>query len=141
MPVLMDVAVKNPNLQLDISFADRGVDLVEEGIDLVVRLGDPCNQASLVGRRIGTQHSLICASSDYLDRRGRPASVEEQKEHDCLAFSMVDRGQRWCVDILGHSAAPYDHPWGSPERCSLEWLGHCLPFYMAGGRTHLTVSA
>ncbi|UXN58318.1 LysR substrate-binding domain-containing protein [Phyllobacterium zundukense] len=52
MPVLMDVAVKNPNLQLDISFADRGVDLMEEGIDLVVRLSDPGNQASLVGRRM-----------------------------------------------------------------------------------------
>jgi DNA-binding transcriptional LysR family regulator len=95
MPVLTDVAIKNPDLQLDISFTDRRVDLVEEGIDLVVRLGDPGNQASLAGRRIGTQHSLICASPDYLARRGRPTSIEELKNHDCLAFAKDGRPLPW----------------------------------------------
>ncbi|WP_244496116.1 LysR substrate-binding domain-containing protein [Ensifer sp. Root31] len=98
MPVLMDVAAKNSNLRLDISFADRRVELVEEGIDLVVRLGDPGNQASLVGRRIGTQHSLICASPDYMDRRGRPASVEDLSDHDCLAFSKDGRPLPWLIE-------------------------------------------
>lgn len=97
MPVLNEVADRNPELNLDISFTDRQVDLVEEGIDLVVRLGDPGDHASLIGRRIGTQRSIICAAPVYLDRRGRPASVEELVNHDCLAFAKDGRPLPWAV--------------------------------------------
>jgi len=97
MPVLKEVADSNPDLNLDISFADRQVDLVEEGIDLVVRLGDPGDHASLIGRRIGAQHSIICAAPAYLDRRGRPTSVEHLGNHDCLAFARDGRPLPWAV--------------------------------------------
>lgn len=97
MPVLKEVANANPDLNLDISFTDRQVDLVEEGIDLVVRLGDPGDHASLIGRRIGTQRSIICAAPAYLDRHGRPASVEELGNHDCLAFAKDGRPLPWAV--------------------------------------------
>lgn len=97
MPVLVDVANRNPDLNLDISFTDRQVDLVEEGIDLVVRLGDPGDHASLIGRRIGAQRSIICAAPSYLDRRGRPASVEDLVNHDCLAFARDGRALPWAV--------------------------------------------
>lgn len=97
MPVLMRVVACHPELDLDISFTDRRVDLVEEGIDLVVRLGDPGNQANLVGRRIGTQRSVICASPAYLERRGLPATVEDLGDHDCLAFSRDGRPLPWVV--------------------------------------------
>lgn len=104
MPVLSDIARKNPDLGLDISFSDRRVDLVEEGIDLVVRLGDPGDQASLTGRRIGTQRSLICASPAYLDRRGRPQSFDELDKHDCIAFARDGRPMPWPVPQTGQSA-------------------------------------
>ncbi len=97
MPVLTEVADGNPDLNLDISFTDRQVDLVEEGIDLAVRLGDPGNHASLIGRRIGTQRSIICAAPAYLDRRGRPTFVEELVKHDCLAFAKDGRPLPWAV--------------------------------------------
>ncbi|MDF0490285.1 LysR family transcriptional regulator [Sphingomonas sp. H39-1-10] len=97
MPVLMAVAEQNSDLDLDISFTDRRVDLVEEGIDLVVRLGDTGDQANLAGRRIGTQRSFICASPAYLDRRGRPASVRDLGDHDCLAFARDGRPLPWAV--------------------------------------------
>lgn len=97
MPVLKEVADRNPDLNLDISFTDRQVDLVEEGIDLVVRLGDPGDHASLIGRRIGTQRSIICAAPAYLDRHGRPTSVEELVKHDCLAFAKDSRPLPWAV--------------------------------------------
>ncbi|MCZ4072072.1 LysR family transcriptional regulator [Agrobacterium sp. LMR679] len=95
MPVLMEVADRNPDLELDISFTDRRVDLVEEGIDLAVRLGDPGDHASLVGRRIGTQRSIICAAPAYLKRRGRPSSVDELEDHDCLTFAKDGRPLPW----------------------------------------------
>lgn len=97
MPILTEVVARNPDLELDVSFTDRLVDLVEEGIDLAVRLGDPGSHASLVGRRIGTQRSIICASPHYLDRRGRPGSVEDLADHDCLAFARDGRPLPWRV--------------------------------------------
>jgi DNA-binding transcriptional LysR family regulator len=97
MPVLVEVANSNPDLNLDISFADRQVDLVEEGLDLVVRLGDPGDHASLIGRRISAQRSIICAAPAYLDRRGRPTSVEQLGHHDCLAFAKDGRPLQWAV--------------------------------------------
>ncbi len=97
MPVLMGVARRNPDLNLDVSFTDRQVDLVEEGIDLVVRIGDPGDHASLVGRSIGRQHSIICAAPTYLNSRGRPTAIEELGNHDCLAFGKDGRPLPWTV--------------------------------------------
>ena len=97
MPVLVGVASRNPDLNLDVSFTDRQVDLVEEGIDLVVRIGDPGDHASLVGRSIGRQHSIICAAPTYLNSRGRPTAVEELDNHDCLAFGKDGRPLPWAV--------------------------------------------
>lgn len=97
MPVLMDVADENPELDLDVSFTDRRIDLVEEGIDLAVRLGDPGNQANLIGRRVGTQRSIICASPAYLERRGQPTCFEDLANHDCLGFARDGRPLLWTV--------------------------------------------
>jgi DNA-binding transcriptional LysR family regulator len=97
MPVLMEVAAKNPELELDISFTDRRVDLIEEGVDLAVRLGDPGNQASLIGRRIGAERRIICAAPAYLHRRGRPTSTDDLGDHDCLAFASDGRPRPWVV--------------------------------------------
>ncbi|PKU22904.1 LysR family transcriptional regulator [Telmatospirillum siberiense] len=107
MPVLMAVAERNPDLDLDISFTDRRVDLVEEGIDLVVRLGDPGDQMTLVGRRIGTQHSVICASRAYLERRGRPATGDDLDHHDCLAFARDGRPLPWAVADQNGGSKPF----------------------------------
>lgn len=111
MPVLADVADKNPDLELDVSFTDRRVDLVEEGIDLAVRLGDPGDHASLVGRRIGVQRSIICASPAYLDRRGRPSSADELGDHDCLAYAKDGRPLPWAASGPDGIARPFTvHP-------------------------------
>lgn len=107
MPVLTKVADGNPDLDLDISFTDRQVDLVEEGIDLVVRLGDPGDHASLIGRRIGTQRSIICAAPAYLERHGCPTSVEELGSHDCLAFAKDGRPLPWAVCGPGETVRPF----------------------------------
>lgn len=110
MPVLKEVADGNPDLNLDISFTDRQVDLVEEGVDLVVRLGDPGDHASLIGRRIGTQRSIICAAPTYLDRRGRPAFVEELVDHDYLAFAKDGRPLPWAISGPGGAVRPFVIP-------------------------------
>ncbi|WCM25988.1 LysR family transcriptional regulator [Sphingomonas sp. QA11] len=97
MPVLQEVAAANPDLELDVSFTDRLVDLVEEGVDLAIRLGHPGHHASVIGRRIGTQRSLICASPAYLDEHGRPQSALDLAGHACLAFGKDGRPLPWRI--------------------------------------------
>lgn len=97
MPVLMKLLAIHPALDLDVSFTDRRIDLIEEGIDLVVRLGDPGDQAHLVGRRIAWQRSVVCAAPDYLERRGRPSTIGDLANHDCLAFARDGRPLPWTI--------------------------------------------
>lgn len=87
MPILKDVANQYPALEMDLSFTDRRIDLVEERVDLAVRLGDPGNSASLNARNLGAQHSVICASPGYLIRRGLPRTPRDLHQHDCLGFA------------------------------------------------------
>ncbi|WP_229656964.1 LysR substrate-binding domain-containing protein [Burkholderia pseudomallei] len=73
LPALLDVAQRHPLLRLDLSFTDRRSDLVDEGIDRTVRIGDPGGgSASLACRGLGRRRSAPCASPAYLARRGRP---------------------------------------------------------------------
>ncbi|KGS93862.1 aldo/keto reductase [Burkholderia pseudomallei] len=73
LPALLDVAQRHPLLRLDLSFTDRRSDLVDEGIDRAVRIGDPGGgSASLACRGLGRRRSASCASPAYLARRGRP---------------------------------------------------------------------
>ncbi|MBG0811902.1 LysR family transcriptional regulator [Methylosinus sp. H3A] len=95
MPALLELARRHAELDLDISFTDRNVLLVEEGVDLVVRLGEPGDLATLIGRKLGTQRALLCAAPAYLDARGRPRTPTEIAGHDCVAFSHDGRTLPW----------------------------------------------
>lgn len=97
MPILATLSAEHPGLKLDISFTDRRVDLIEENIDLAIRLGEPGNYASLSGRKITSQRSVICASPLYIDRHGSPDCPEELTLHDCLGFSRDGRVLPWKV--------------------------------------------
>jgi DNA-binding transcriptional LysR family regulator len=97
MPALLDIGQQYPGLNFDVSFTDRHVDLVEEGIDLVVRLGDPGDMASLVGRKIGPQHSLLCASPAYLAARGRPQKLADLMDHDYIVYARDGRALPWLL--------------------------------------------
>lgn len=97
MPILATLSAEHPKLQLDISFTDRRVDLIEENIDLAIRLGELENHANLTGRKLARQQSVLCASPSYIDRRGLPNCPEELALHDCLGFSQNGRVLPWKV--------------------------------------------
>ncbi|EPC4574839.1 LysR substrate-binding domain-containing protein [Klebsiella variicola] len=94
---LLRCVLEYPELKLDITFTDRQVDLIKENIDLAVRLGDTGNSASLAGRKIATQRSVICASPAYINRHGLLGSAEELLSHYCLGFSRDGRVLPWKV--------------------------------------------
>jgi DNA-binding transcriptional LysR family regulator len=71
IPALPDFYAKYPDIQIDLGVSDRPVDLISENVDCVLRAGEITDQ-SLVARRIGEFHSVICATPAYLKRHGMP---------------------------------------------------------------------
>jgi DNA-binding transcriptional LysR family regulator len=70
------------------------VDLVEEGVDVAIRIGR-LPDSSLVARRLAPMRRLIYASPQYLQRRGRPVSPADLAQHDCLTFRLNEAGAIW----------------------------------------------
>ncbi|MFT4510199.1 LysR family transcriptional regulator [Caballeronia sp. 15711] len=101
-PVLLRLASRHPQLQIDISFTDRAVDLVEEGFDLAIRIGELRDSVSLAARRLGVQYSSIGAAPSYVARHGLPASLEEMDGHAGIAYSRAGATSPWQLrDIDG----------------------------------------
>ncbi len=85
---------RHPEVAVDLSMNDAFVDLVGEGLDLVVRVGrleDP----SLVARRIGITRRVTVASASYLEQRGVPATPADLGQHDCVVYTRLATGNRW----------------------------------------------
>lgn len=83
MPVLTDFMRTWPQVQIDLDFSDRLVDVVEEGFDAVVRTGQP-SDSRLMSRNIGRFRLRIVASPAYLEQHGVPASIGDLMHHQCL---------------------------------------------------------
>ncbi len=94
-PVLLDLARQYPQLQIDLSFTDRVTDLLEEGIDLAVRIGELRDSTTLAARHLGTQHVVIGASPAYLARHGTPASLDDLADHVGIAYSCGGNVAPW----------------------------------------------
>lgn len=97
MPILLRLAQDHPGLELSVSFTERRVNLIEEGIDLVVRIGALADDADLVARRLGRQRLVICASPDYLGTHGAPVAPAELTEYDCLTGSRGAGPAAWLL--------------------------------------------
>lgn len=96
LPVIPEFRRRHPDIELDIDFNDRLIDVVEEGLDAVIRSG-PLTDSSLMSRRLGPFRFVLCASPSYLERKGIPRSPHELEEHDCLRFRFPTSGkiQTW----------------------------------------------
>lgn len=85
---------RHPKVTLDITLADRVVDLVEEGYDLAVRIGRLAS-SSLVSRKLAATRMVLCASPNYLASRGTPRHPHELAEHSVLAYSYWSDKDEW----------------------------------------------
>jgi DNA-binding transcriptional LysR family regulator len=94
-PVLMALGREYPKLQVEMSFSDRVVDLVEEGFDLAVRIGPLRDSATLAARRLGSQAVGICASPAYLAEHGTPASVADFASHTAIVYGANGQAPQW----------------------------------------------
>jgi DNA-binding transcriptional LysR family regulator len=94
VPLLSAFRTRHPKLTVELLLTDANLDLVRERIDLAIRLG-PQVDADFVGQRLFESRYRVCASPDYMHRRGRPASPEALSDHDCLRFALPDFRTRW----------------------------------------------
>ena len=93
-PLLPGFLRKYPDVQLDVRFSDRYVDLIEEGFDVAVRLG-ALSDSGLVARRIGEWQRYLYASPGYLKRWGKPKSPSDLSQHRYLAFAGPECPAAW----------------------------------------------
>ncbi len=87
---------ENPEVQLELVLANRHVDVIDEGFDLVIRIG-PLVDSSLVARSLGHCGLFLYASSEYLAARGALKAPEDLKNHDCLVMSDRQENSRWTL--------------------------------------------
>jgi DNA-binding transcriptional LysR family regulator len=80
---------EHPDLTIDVDFSDHKVDLVEQGMDLAIRIAD-LEDSSLQARRICPIHLVLCASPAYLDRHGVPGSPGDLAHHQVLGYKLGD---------------------------------------------------
>ncbi|MDR0225415.1 MAG: LysR family transcriptional regulator [Burkholderiaceae bacterium] len=95
-PLLAQFLVQHPKVTLDLHLLDRPVNMLEEGIDLAVLVGEQPS-SSLVARRLGSIRWVLGASPDYLARRGTPASLRDLAGHDGLVYSHSATEQAWTL--------------------------------------------
>jgi len=91
-PVCGDLVRTHPMLSIDLVLTDRMVDLIEEGIDVVVRIGPP-KDSQLVMRKLIDDYRVVVGAPEYLQRRGTPATPAELEAHDCVHYRGV--GTHW----------------------------------------------
>ena len=113
MPTIGGFMKAYPEVQLDLEFTDRLVDVIDEGFDAVIRSGG-ARDSRLVGRRLGEYRLRLVASPAYLKRRGLPRTPEDLVNHACLHHRFANSGkfERWPlrrhgkdIDAMGAAAA------------------------------------
>ncbi len=94
VPLLMRFMREHPQLQIELNFEDRYVNLVEQGMDVAIRMGR-LEDSTLGARYLGLNPWVLVAANDYLAARGTPQAPTELAAHDALVYSTVQGDARW----------------------------------------------
>jgi LysR family transcriptional regulator for bpeEF and oprC len=102
IPSLCEFHERYPDIDLQLGLTDRPVDLLQEGVDCVVRVG-ALQDSSMVARRIGLFEGVSCASPDYLERFGTPRTLEDLDQHHAVNYfsSRTGRTMDWAFLLDG----------------------------------------
>ena len=98
LPIVTDFLKDHPNIDVRMMLADRRLNMIEEHIDIGLRVGE-LNDFSLVAKKVGAVRRVVCASPSYLTRRGTPKTPEDLKDHDCITFENTLSAQSWTFKI------------------------------------------
>ena len=104
MPALLAFAKAQPHIELMMDFSDQRSNLVEEGIDLSIRITADLQPGDIV-RHLGECHLLTLASPGYLSEHGQPLHPEQLRHHECLIYSMTMNAATWAYADAGQVSA------------------------------------
>jgi len=107
-PLLDEFMHRYPEVRLELNVEDREINVIEEGVDLTIRIGK-LHDSSMVARRLATVENILCASPAYLDRFGVPKRPEELVVHQGLFYSNLSDQRQWTFfdqQGLAHSVVP-----------------------------------
>lgn len=99
-PLLLEFSQRYPEVSLEMEYADRLVNLAEEGFDLSIRITSRLEPGDIV-RKLGTCRLMTVASPDYLARHGRPRHPDELAQQECLGYSLHPSAQSWPFMVNG----------------------------------------
>lgn len=99
LPSLPDFLARYPALRIHLGEGDRWVDLVREGVDCVLRVGE-LSDSTMVGRRIALLEEVTCASPAYLERHGTPTSLDELEGHVAIGFLSTATGSTLPLEFV-----------------------------------------
>ncbi|MFC6340334.1 LysR substrate-binding domain-containing protein [Pseudomonas karstica] len=88
-PALSLLAEQHPDLEIRLDLFDRVVDIINEGFDLEIRVGDDI-PGQHIGRQLVSNRRILCAAPSYLQRRGPPLQISDLEQHDCLVIKERD---------------------------------------------------
>lgn len=111
-PIVNEFLESNPNVSIELLLTDSYLNVIDEGIDMAIRLGN-LSDSSLRSRRLGVNQRVVCASPDYLEQHGIPNKPNELLEHNCLVMRF---------------GSQLDNVW------SLQASGKVLPIRVEGNR-------
>src|SRR5215472_1091999 len=97
LPIVTEFLSQFPDVSVTLSLLDRPVDLVEEGLDIAVRIG-ALAESSAVAARVGAVRRIVVASPDYVARHGTPRLPAGLAAHAIIAFSAISGAERWAFD-------------------------------------------
>ncbi|MCH7296827.1 LysR family transcriptional regulator [Acinetobacter higginsii] len=83
MPVIAEFALLHPELKIHLDLNDQNIDLIQQGMDLAIRIGQ-LKSSSLIAKRLSTNQRLLCASPTYLQQYGVPTTLSDLKLHRCI---------------------------------------------------------
>jgi DNA-binding transcriptional LysR family regulator len=113
-----------PKVELDLQIGDRFIDLIEEGVDVAIRIG-ALKDSALKARRIGTVERVCVATRDYIARHGMPKVPTDLKKHDCILYTLLSSGNVWAFkdrDVAVHGRFRVNTPDGI-RTATLDGLG------------------
>lgn len=113
-----------PEVELDLQVGDRFIDLIEEGVDVAIRIG-ALKDSALRARRIGTGERVCVAAPHYVARHGLPKVPTDLKKHDCVLYTLLSSGNVWSFkdrDVAVHGRFRVNTPDGI-RTATLDGLG------------------
>ncbi|HET6552796.1 MAG TPA: LysR family transcriptional regulator [Dyella sp.] len=115
LPVLNAYLEQWPELRAELWFTDRFVDLVEEGFDVAICIGEPKHDSLFLTRTVAWQQFIVCASPGYLAKRGSPQAPSDLANHDTIMYLSAGQPRAWFLQA-------YDKPhvYDGPGRLNID---------------------